>query len=330
VDLSGRRVAVVGTGASAVQFVPEIAGTARSLDVYQRSAPYILPKADSHYGGLAGAAYRLPGLSRLDRARIFLTGEALTAAYVGSARMAAQVTRRCRDHLEAQIADPGLRARATPDYQVGCKRIGFSNDWYPTLASGHVELVTEAVTGVTPGGVVTADGTERPADVLIWATGFAANEFLQPMDVVGRAGRHLGEVWRTGAEAFAGVAVAGFPNFFMLYGPNTNLGANSIIYMLETQIAWVATAVGALGANGLAWMDVRDDVQAADAAWTAEASDRTSYRSGCHSWYTDAAGRNTNNWPTYTFRYRRRLRRVDLGDFDVSPALGAAAVAVGR
>lgn len=139
------------------------------------------------------------------------------------------------------------------------------------------------------------------------------------MNVIGRQGRSLQETWTGGAEAFAGVAVAGFPNFFMLYGPNSNLGANSVIYMLETQIAYVCQALAALRTGRLAWIDVRPDVQAADNEWLDATSARTTYRSGCHSWYTNASGRNTNNWPTFTFRYRRKLRRLDLLDFDVSP-----------
>ena len=318
-DLTDKRVAVIGTGTSAIQFVPEIAKQAAHVSVFQRSAPYILPKVDHTYDGLTGAWHRVPLLARLDRLRIFLYGELLTSAYVASDRMASYVTSQWRHHLEDQIVDPDLRARATPDYKVGCKRIGFSNDWYPALAADHVELVTDRVAAITAGGVTTEDGAERPADVIIYATGFGATGFLQPMEVVGTDGRRLQEIWSAGAEAFAGVAVAGFPNFFMLYGPNSNLGANSVIYMLETQIAYVCQALAALDRDRLAWIDVRPDVQAAHNRWLDAASDRTTYKSGCHSWYTTASGRNTNNWPTFTFRYRRKLRRLDVGDFHVSP-----------
>ncbi len=317
-DLTAKRVAVIGTGASAIQFVPEIARQASQVHVFQRSAPYILPKVDHPYNGLTGAWHRVPMLARLDRLRIFLYGELLTSAYVASDRMAAHVTAQWRHHLEEQVTDPDLRAKATPNYQVGCKRIGFSNDWYPALAADHVELVTDAVTAITAEAVRTEDGAERPVDVIIYATGFGATGFLQPMDVIGRDGSSLQQTWSAGAQAFAGVAVAGFPNFFMLYGPNSNLGANSVIYMLETQIAYVRQALAALDRDGLAWIDVRPEVQAAHNRWLDATSERTTYRSGCHSWYTTASGRNTNNWPTFTFRYRRKLRRLDLGDFDVS------------
>ncbi len=319
-DLTDKRVAVIGTGSSAIQFVPEIAKRASAVYVFQRSAPYVLPKVDHSYKGLTGAWHRVPLLARLDRLRIFLAGELLTSAYVASERMSDYVTSQWRRHLEAQVADPDLRARATPDYKVGCKRIGFSNDWYPALAAEHVELVADPVTAITAQGVETGDGVERSVDAIVYATGFAATGFLQPMDVIGRDGRNLQEIWRAGAEAFAGVAVAGFPNFFMLYGPNSNLGANSVIYMLETQIAYVRQALAALDRDRLAWIDVRADVQAAHNRWLDTTSERTTYRSGCHSWYTTASGRNTNNWPTFTFRYRRKLRHLDLADFDVSDA----------
>lgn len=318
-DLTGKAVAVIGTGTSAIQFVPEVAKEAAKVHVFQRSAPYILPKVDHAYEGLTGAWHRVPALARLDRLRIFLTGELLTSAYVASDRMSGYVTGQWRKLLEKQVTDSTLRAQATPDYRVGCKRIGFSNDWYPTLAADHVELVTDEVAAINPSGIVSQDGTDRPVDVIIYATGFGATGFLQPMNVIGRQGRSLQETWTGGAEAFAGVAVAGFPNFFMLYGPNSNLGANSVIYMLETQIAYVCQALAALRTGRLAWIDVRPDVQAADNEWLDATSARTTYRSGCHSWYTNASGRNTNNWPTFTFRYRRKLRRLDLLDFDVSP-----------
>jgi cation diffusion facilitator CzcD-associated flavoprotein CzcO len=329
VDLAGARFGIIGTGATAIQVVPEVAKVAATVTVFQRSAPYVLPKVDYPYDSPRGRPFRLPGLSRLDRGRIFLTGETLTSAYVRSEKMAELVTARWRRHLEDQVADPGLREKATPDYRVGCKRIGFSSDWYPALASEHVELVTDPIEEVTPAGVRTADGTERQLDVLVYGTGFSATGFLQPMRITGRHGQDLHERWGpTGAQAYGGVAVSGYPNFFMLYGPNSNLGANSIIYMLESQIAYVLQAFTTLRREELAWMDVRPEVEAADNRWLDDASARTTYRSGCHSWYVNEAGRNVNNWPTFTFLYRRKLRRLELLDYDVAPAGVAVPVPV--
>jgi cation diffusion facilitator CzcD-associated flavoprotein CzcO len=202
---------------------------------------------------------------------------------------------------------------------MGCKRVVFSNDWYPALTRPDVELVTDPIERIVPDGVITKDGTTRPADVIIYATGFHATQFLTPMQVTGRGGARLPEAWRDGAQAYLGITVSGFPNFFMLYGPNTNLGGNSIIYMLEGQIGYVLGALQALSAQRLAWLDVRPDVQDTFNDWVQAASRTSVWESGCHSWYT-IGGRNINNWPDHTFLYRRRVRRFDLAAYQVMPA----------
>jgi cation diffusion facilitator CzcD-associated flavoprotein CzcO len=328
VELAGRRVAVIGTGASAVQFVPEIARVAGHVDVYQRSAPYVLPKADRPYRDIEQALFgRLPLLRKADRLRIFLYGELLTSGFVLSPKLLAGPMLLWRRHLHAQITDPRLRARCTPGYLMGCKRVVFSNDWYPALARPDVELVTDPIERILPDGVTTRDGTTRPADVIIYGTGFAAVDFLAPMRVTGPGGRELRAAWQDGAQAYLGMTVPGFPNFFMLYGPNTNLGGNSIIYMLEGQIGYVLAAIRALAAERLAWIDVRPEVQDSFSAWVQRASRTSVWESGCHSWYTTAAGRNTTNWPDHTFLYRHRVRHFDLAAYRVMPQRPAAAPA---
>jgi len=316
--LDGRRVAVVGTGASVIQFVPEIARRASRVHVFQRSAPYVIPKPDRPYGPLERRLYEtVPLLRRADRLRIYLLGELLGTALVGSPALRNTLVTRWRTFMESQVADEELRARCTPDYVVGCKRILFSNDWYPTLQLPSVELVTEPIEGITGTGVATAGGGHREVDAIVYGTGFQATGFLQPMRVTGLGGRDLHDSWRNGAEAYRGVTVSGFPNFFMLYGPNTNLGSNSIIFMLEAQIGYVARALATMRRHGLDWVDVRDDVQSAFNRWVDTLSSRTVWETGCNSWYT-TAGKNTNNWPTYPFRYSRQLRRFDLRDYRVS------------
>ena len=307
VSLAGKRVAVVGTGASAIQFVPEIAKVAAHVDVYQRSAPYVLPKAD--------------------RLRIFLYGELLTSGFVLSPKLLAGPMQLWRRQLNAQIADPQLRAQCVPDYVMGCKRVVFSTDWYPTLARPHVELVTDPIERIAPAGVLTADGTTRPADAIIYGTGFRAVDFLAPMCVTGLDGWRLEDAWRDGAQAYLGITVSRFPNFFLLYGPNTNLGGNSILYMLEGQIRYVLGAIRALRQGRLAWLDVRPDVQDGFATWVASASRRSVWETGCHSWYTTPGGRNTNNWPDHTFLYRYRVRRFDLSAYRVMPRRSATTTA---
>jgi cation diffusion facilitator CzcD-associated flavoprotein CzcO len=320
VGLAGKRVAVVGTGASAIQFVPEVAKVAGQLDLYQRSAPYVLPKADRPYREFEQNLYdQLPVVRKADRLRIFLYGELLTSGFVLSPKLLAGPMQLWRRQLRSQIADPGLRAKCVPDYVMGCKRVVFSNDWYPTMTRPNVELITDRIERIVPGGVVTADGTTRPAEVIVYGTGFKAVELLTPMQVTGRSGESLQEAWRDGAQAYLGISVSGFPNFFMLYGPNTNLGGNSIIYMLEGQIGYVLSAIQAIEAQRLAWLDVRPEVQDRFNAWVQKASRTSVWETGCHSWYTTSTGRNTNNWPDHTFMYRYRVRNFDLAAYRVMP-----------
>jgi cation diffusion facilitator CzcD-associated flavoprotein CzcO len=252
---------------------------------------------------------RLPVLRKADRLRIFLYGELLTSGFVVSPRMLSMPMLLWRHHLRSQVADPQLRAKCEPGYLMGCKRVAFSNDWYPALVRRNVELVTERIVRILPDAVLTGDGTSRAADVLIYGTGFKAAEFLAPMTVAGLDGRTLADAWRDGARAYLGITVSGFPNFFMLYGPNTNLGGSSIIYMLEGQIGYTLRAIQALRAG--AWIDVRPEVQDAFNSWVQKASRASVWESGCHSWYTTSSGRNTNNWPGQTFMYRYRVRRFD-------------------
>jgi cation diffusion facilitator CzcD-associated flavoprotein CzcO len=324
--LAGRRVAVIGTGASAVQFVPEIAKAAGHVDVYQRSAPYVLPKADRPYRRIERALFdRVPVVRKADRLRIFLYGELLTSGFVLSPKLLAGPMQLWRRQLRSQIADRELRARCVPDYVMGCKRVVFSSDWYPALARPNVELVTDPIERIVPDGVVAAGGTMRAADVIIYGTGFQAAEFLAPMRVSGLGGRTLQRAWQDGAQAYLGITVSGFPNFFMLYGPNTNLGGNSIIYMLEGQIGYVLGAVRALEGEHPAWLDVRPERQDAFNSWVQSASRTSVWESGCHSWYTTASGRNTNNWPSHTFIYRYRVRHFDRAAYRVTPERPATA-----
>ncbi len=320
VDLTGKNVAVIGTGASAIQFVPEIAKTAARVDVYQRTPPYVLPKSDHPYSsGQQQLFDRLPVIRKADRLRVFLYGEVLTSGFVLSPKLLATPMRMWRRQLDAQITDPELRAKCVPDYVMGCKRVAFSNDWYATLARPNVSLITDPIERIAPEGVVTAGGRLREADVIVYGTGFRTLDFLAPMSVTGRGGVRLEDSWQDGAQAYLGVTVSGFPNFFLIYGPHTNLGGNSIIYMLEGQINYALGAIQALGAEGLDWLDVRPEVQAEFNDWVKAASKTSVWESGCQSWYTTAEGRNINNWPDHTFLYRYRVRHFDLAKYQVMP-----------
>lgn len=313
VELTGKRVGVIGNAASAVQFIPEIAPRVGHLTIFQRSANWIVPRGDRPYGPRERwLLTNVPGLARLYRFWLWLRGELLLYPVMRRRPWAVRLwLQTATRHLEAQIADPALRATLTPDYPIGGKRILIIDDFYPALARDNVELVTDAITRVTPEGVDTADGRHRPLDVLIYATGFQTNPFLAPMRLEGLGGRVLADDWRHGARAYLGLTVAGYPNFFMLYGPNTNLGHNSIIFMLECQIGYIMAALRTLIDEDLRYLDVQpvvmdaynDEIQGVlrQSAWAAAGD----------SWYKDAEGNITNNWPYSTFDYWRRTRAFD-------------------
>lgn len=312
-DLRGKRVAVVGTGASAIQFVPQIAPLVDQMYVLQRSAPYVLPKPDRRYLPLEKYLYRhFAGSLALSRTRQYVYHEARVIPLTKGVGIKV-LEGMWRRHLHSQIDDENLRDKLRPDYPIGCKRVLLSNDWYSALSRPNVEVIPAGLTRVTPTGFVAADGTECDVDTIIFGTGFAANDFLAPMTVVGSGGRNLHEVWRAtgGAEAFKGIAVSGFPNLFILYGPNTNLGHNSIIYMLESQTDYVLEALRHAASHGAKWIDVRPEAYDDYNDELQRALKKTVWQGGCDSWYVTEAGKNTNNWPSFTFDYRRQTRFFD-------------------
>jgi cation diffusion facilitator CzcD-associated flavoprotein CzcO len=317
VDLDGRTVAVVGTGASAVQVVPSIAPRVRHLDVYQRSAPWITPKPDRAIGAREQAFYaRHPAAQRAVRAGVYWAMEARGAGFALTPRAMGWLERGSRRYLERKVRDPELRARLTPDYQIGCKRILLTRDYLPALQRDNVELVAHAVAGVTPGGVVDADGVERPADVIILGTGFEVPGSLMRMKVVGREGAVLNDVWaEDGAAAHLGIAVAGFPNLFLLLGPNTGLGHTSVVFMIESQIRYIAQALDLIDRTGAEGLEVRPETQRRFVD-RVRAKLRTSvWQSGCTSWYQDDRGRNIAIWPHFTWKYWLETRRLNPADY---------------
>jgi len=325
-DLTGERVAVLGTGASAIQFVPEITPKVGHLSVFQRSAPYVIAKPDRTYGPTARAMLeRAPGLLALDRLRTYAWTEARSIGFNTDPRLMKSFELVFRRHLRREVADPVLRATLTPVDPIGCKRILQSNTWYPAIVQPHVEVVTDKVVEVVANGVVTADGRLHEVDTIILGTGFTATELLAPMHVTGRDGHSLTEVWSNGAQAYLGTVVAGFPNLFLMYGPNTNLGHSSIILMLESQIAYVADAVRHLR-RGTATLEVRAQVQRSFNSWLQGRLSGTVFASGCTSWYLTRDGLNTQNWPGTTLDFRRRTRKVRLADFETTPAREPARV----
>ena len=317
VPLEGTRVAVVGTGASAIQFVPAIADRVGSLTVFQRSAPYVVPKPDTEYRAFHHRLFeKYPAMMRGERGSTFHLTELLNRALGGDSALEkpllAALRQAWRAQLRLQVGDPALRRRLVPDHPIGCKRILFSNDWYRALDGEHVDVVTEAVAAVEPTGVRTADGARHEADVLIWGTGFAATDFLRTIRVSGRDDVDLHEVWKDGATAYLGIGVPGFPNLFCVYGPNTNLGGSSIIGMMEAQAGWIAQVVRRIADSDHRTFEVRPEVAE---RYDAEMQTRLgrSVWAGCDNWYRDG-GRITTNWPGPVGEYRDRLHQVAWAD----------------
>ena len=320
-DLTGRRVAVVGTGASAIQFVPQIQPDVDSLDLYQRSAAWVTPKPDTAIPVEHQARYaRHPLAQRVLRDLTYWVLEVRGAGFALTPKAMVLLEKQARRHLQRQVADPELRAKLTPDYQIGCKRILLSNDYYPALTQPNVEVVTERIREVVPTGIVTSDGVERPADTIIFGTGFEVSGNLTHMKIVGRAGVELNGVWaRRGIGAHLGMTMAGFPNLFLLLGPNTGLGHSSVVFMIESQVRYVVQALDLLDRTGAAYLDVRPDIEQGFLDRVQTRLSDTVWQSGCKSWYLDENGRNFTLWPHFTWKYWLETRRLRASDYRLGP-----------
>jgi cyclohexanone monooxygenase len=324
VDLRGKRVAVIGTGASAIQIVPELQRVAGHLDVYQRTAPYVLPRHDRRYGRLEKLALRhVPGLQRAYRTAIYWGREGYVPGFTWQPRLAWPAKRMALHNLATGVPDPALRARLTPEFEIGCKRILISNTYYPALSSPDVEVVTDGIARITEHGVVTRDGRERPVDALVVATGFFATELPVAERITGREGRTLAATWAEGGmAAYKGTTVPGFPNLFLLVGPNTGLGHSSMVFMIESQVEYLRDAVRTMAAHRYAAVE---PTAAATRTWNDGLQSRMRRTvwstGGCASWYLDAHGRNTVLWPRTTVAFRRLLARFDVAAYDVAAPL---------
>ena len=322
VPLSTRRIAVIGTGASAIQIVPAIAERAGHVDVYQRTAPWILPRLDRRYPEFERQAYRrIPGLQRAVRGLQYLTREAQVVGLAKNRMGLAPLKAVAKAFLRMQVRDPELRRKVTPDYELGCKRMLLSNAWYPALQRPNVDLVTEPIARVTPTGIVTTDQVEHPADVLVVATGFHVTDSPFFELVRGTEGRSLAQVWQDqGMSAYKGTTVSGFPNCFVLVGPATGLGHSSMIYMIESQLAYVVDAMRRMRREGVQTVDVRREAQDAYNAELREVLGDTVWISGgCSSWYMDDKGNAPAVWPHFTFTFREQMKNFDLDAYHRVP-----------
>jgi cation diffusion facilitator CzcD-associated flavoprotein CzcO len=320
-DLAGRRVAVIGTGASAIQIVPEVQRVAAQLDVYQRTAPWVIPRNEHHYSDLEKAAFRrLPGLQRVARTAIYWGREAYVPAFTRQPKLAAPAKRAALKNIEKGISDPQLRTKVTPAYEIGCKRILISNSYYPALDADNCEVVTDPIARVTADSIVTADGTERPVDVLIVATGFYTTDLPIAHHVRGRGGRLMADRFaETGTAAYKGTTVPEFPNLFFVVGPNTGLGHTSMVFVIESQVRYLREALRTMRVHRYGCVE---PTEAAFAEWNADVQARMAptvwSTGGCSSWYLDEHGRNTTLWPRTTFVLRRLLSRFDVRSYTVT------------
>jgi cation diffusion facilitator CzcD-associated flavoprotein CzcO len=318
-DLRGERVAVIGTGASAIQFVPRIQPHAGRLHVFQRTPPWVLPHSDRPVTPLEHRLYRrFPYLQRMVRRGIYWIRESVVPGFVRNRGLLRALALAARLHLRRQVPDKQLRDKLRPDYRIGCKRILPSSQWYRALTRDNVEVVTDGIREIRPHSIVTADGAEREIDTLILGTGFHVTDVPHAADLRGREGRTLAEVWDGSPQSYLGAAVPGFPNLFTLLGPNTGLAHTSVVIMIEAQIAYVIDCLRAMDAQGLESVEVRPEVHAAyndeiqtrmkGTVWTA---------GGCQSWYIDRNGLNTTIWPAFTWQFRQRASSFDPDDYVV-------------
>ncbi|CAA0093542.1 Baeyer-Villiger monooxygenase [Zhongshania aliphaticivorans] len=316
-DMSGKQVAVIGTGASAVQFVPEIAKRVEKLHVFQRSPGWVGPKVEKAFSGWQRWLLdHIPLIHDIDRLRIFLLTEALGYAYRGHRWAERLLTVMSKLQLRIQVKDPDLRARLTPDYPIGCKRLLLTTEWLRALTRQNVNVVTEGITEITAEGVRGEDGVLHKVDAIVYGTGFAATEFLAPMQVTGKNGELLHERWAKGANAYLGMAVSGFPNFFTLYGPNSNLGSGSIVYMLERQQRYLAKLL--IDRRDRSWdvIDVQEKHHLKFNEEIRKRSEGSTFEGDCQSWYKTAEGVNTNNWVGSMCEYSRRTAKPNFDHYD--------------
>ncbi|HEY6408491.1 MAG TPA: NAD(P)/FAD-dependent oxidoreductase [Ktedonobacteraceae bacterium] len=319
-DLSGKRVAVIGTGASAIQFVPRIQSRVGHLSLFLRTPPWIIPRQDHPISTWQHTMFRfLPITQRFARARIYWRLEFAALGFVYRPGIMESAARIARRHLASQVANPVLRAKLTPQYAMGCKRILLSDDFYPALSQPNVEVITDRIREVRANSIVTEDGKEREIDTIICGTGFHVTDSQLPQYIHGRDGHSLTDSWHAGPRAYYGTTISGYPNLFLLIGPNTGLGHNSMVFMIESQITYILDCLRTMDRRYLRTVEVLPEIQESFNTEMQQRMRGTVWTSGCASWYLDANGHNTTLWPGFTFEFRRRTRHFDPQHYNLLP-----------
>jgi cation diffusion facilitator CzcD-associated flavoprotein CzcO len=318
-DLRDKRVAVIGTGASAIQIVPEIAPLVAHLDVFQRTPPWVIPRMDKAISAQEREkSHRFPAYAWLKRKLLYWMLEIRAYAFTVNTRLLQSQEELALRHLRRQVKDPILQQQLTPHYRMGCKRVLISDDYYPSLQRPNVAVISAPIERFSERAVHTADGVEHPVDVVVFATGFRATDGIAPIKIYGIGGSELGDVWRDGMRAYLGTSVAGFPNFFTIIGPNTGLGHNSMVLMMEAQYRYIIDALRYMKRERIRAIDVRARVQDAFNTRLQARMKHTVWASGCASWYIDARGKNTTLWPGFTFVYRFLTRRFQPDRYELT------------
>ena len=319
-DLTGERVAVIGTGASAIQTVPNVQPLVKRLKVFMRTPPWVVPHSDRPVTPLERRLYRrLPVAQKLVRSMIYWMHELMVLGLVHKPARLKLVERLARRHMRSQVPDAELRRRLNPDYRIGCKRILPSNAFYPAIQEPNVDLVTDGIRAIEPDAIVTAGGERHEVDTIVFGTGFHVTDVKAARWIRGRDGVPMSDVWGRSPSAYLGVAIAGFPNFFFLNGPNTATGHQSQVFMIESHIEYVLDALRTMRRRGLRSVEVRPEVQEAYNRELQARMPGTVWSSGCSSWYLDANGNNATIWPDFTWRFSRRTRRFEPGKYALRP-----------
>lgn len=314
IDLKGKKIACIGNGASAIQIVPEIAKTADQVTVFQRSANWILPRGDKPYSDRIKKLFKNNPISEwLYRNYIYWSHEIRYPILTQNSFFQKIATKQASSNLQQVVRDPTLLEKLTPNYPVGCKRILISDEYFPTLTRPSVNVVNSPITTATPSGLTCQNGQSYDFDIIVYATGFKSTQFLAPIDIIGSNGQSLNYRWKNGAEAYFGVMVSGFPNLFLLYGPNTNLGHNSIIYQVESQVQYVLKCIKEIKAKNLNHIDVDQSLMDEQNRKLQLELKNLVWSENCGNWYKDNSGKITNNWPGWSFQYRRKLKSLDIG-----------------
>ena len=321
IDLTGKRVAVIGTGASAIQFIPQIQPHVAALDVYQRTAPWLMPKLDRAIGAAEQRLFkRAPTLQKLWRGVIYSLLESRVIAFAFAPAMLRFAQGVAKWHLRRQVKDPILREKLTPDYTMGCKRVLIANDYYPALSQPNVEVITCGAQSFSENAIIDQNGQHHETDVVIFGTGFTPSDPVPRGMIIGRGGVDLIDSWPHGPEAYKGTLTAGFPNLFFLMGPNTGLGHNSMVYMIESQIAYVLDALKqAKAANWQSIEPKREEQDAFNHKLQSMLGSTVWNAGGCQSWYLHpVTGRNCTLWPSFTWRFRQQTKRFDAKAYHLS------------